>query len=115
VLTITVLALADWTFAASSRIRIEAAARAASAVAIAAPADSGAIAASIRAAAPDLPALSVAEPRSWCECAAVPIDCSAICAGGLQRFIRVGASLPYARMSPIGPTEITGHVTLRLP
>ncbi len=115
VLTIAVLAIADWTFAASNRIRIEAAARAAGRVAIMAPADTQAIEASLRAAAPDMPTLSVAEPRSWCECAAVPIDCSAMCAGGLQRFVRVGASLPYARMSPIGPTEVTGHVTLRLP
>lgn len=115
VLTVTVLAIADWTFAASGRIRIEAAARAASEVVVAAPADSRAIEASIRAAAPDLPALAVAEPRSWCECSTVPIDCSALCAGGLQRYVRVGASLPYARMSPIGPTEVTGHVTLRLP
>lgn len=115
VLTVAVLGIADWTIAADRRIRLEAAARAASEVLRAHPEDAEAVAASIRAAAQDLPALSVAPPTIWCECAGVTIDCSAMCGGGLWRYVRVGATVPHARISPVGPTSVSGQYTLRLP
>lgn len=114
VLTVAILGLADWTLAGVKVAGIQAAARAAADVVRAHPEDSEAIIATVRAAA-GLPAMSIAPPAAWCECAEVPIDCSAICAGGLGRYMRIAASVPYSRISPVGPTSVTGQVTLRLP
>jgi phosphatidylserine/phosphatidylglycerophosphate/cardiolipin synthase-like enzyme len=115
VLTIAVLGIADWTVAAARRAKIEAAARAATEVVRQTPWDDATIQATILAAGAALPAMSVATPVHWCECAEVPIDCSAMCAGGIVRLVRLRASIPYRRMSPVGPTSISGQVTLRLP
>ncbi len=117
VLTIAVLGIADWTMAAARRAAIEATARTAAELVRQQPEATEAIMATIRSAGAGagFMEMTVAAPVHWCECAEVPIDCAAMCAGGIVRLVRLGASVPFRRISAVGPTSVSGHVTLRLP
>ena len=47
-------------------------------------------------------------------CGSTAVACTGTCTSGMQRFVRVTATLPYTPFSPVGPTSVAANVTLRI-
>jgi Flp pilus assembly protein TadG len=114
VLAAVLVGMFDWGLAIEQRIRLQTAARAGAQQALRTPGDTTAIAAAVRAAAPDLGEMSVSPSAIWCECGTTATACTSSCNSGLARFVRVSVSHPYSPITPAGPTSVSANVTLRL-
>jgi Flp pilus assembly protein TadG len=114
VLAAVLVGMFDWGLAIEQRIRLQTAARAGAQQALRTPADTAAITAAVRAAAPDFQALTISPSPIWCECGTTATACTSACEGGLARFVRVSVSHPFSPITPAGPTSVSANVTLRL-
>ena len=113
---ITILiGVADWGLAMDRRLQLQTAVRAGAQHAMRAPSDTNGTAAAVRAAAPDLgDRVTVGSTGLFCECGSTAVACTGTCTSGMQRFVRVTATLPYTPFSPVGPTSVAANVTLRI-
>ncbi|WP_270936093.1 TadE family protein [Falsiroseomonas oryzae] len=104
----------DVGLAVEQHMRLQVAARAGAQVALRNPTDNSAITAAARAAAPDLPSMTVTPSGLWCECNNAPTTCTSACVAGLQRFVRVEARHPFSPITPLVPSTVSASVTLRI-
>lgn len=102
VLALLMFGAADVAQVMQSSLRLERAARTGAQYAIANPSDLAAVRGAVLAALPGVTGATVPMPVQSCECNAVPVACSATCAGGLMRVITITAT---QSLSPVLLTD----------
>lgn len=115
VLVLVLLSVADLGNALQQSQRLTAAARAGALYAASFPTDAAGVQATVQGMLPGWQDVTVPSPAISCECpGSGAVDCAAACAAGLQRFISVSASRPFAALLWRGLSRLEAHVALRL-